>query len=120
MEILFISPFYRPFLLPHFYWPIFYWPIFIGSFFIGPFFISLFYWPIVYQVEVFWETSAVHAKALDELGQRIVFARDGVQNQTVNMEASLIGVYTLRFYLAIISSAILHTLLSLKVLHPGG
>ena len=53
---------------------------------------------------MFWETSGVHAKALDELGQRIVFARDGVQNQTVNLEASLIGVYTLRFYLAISSS----------------
>ena len=47
---------------------------------------------------MFWETSAVYAKALDELGQRTVFARDGVQNQTVNLEASLIGVYTLRFY----------------------
>ena len=59
-------------------------------------------------MEVFWETSAVYAKALDELGQRIVFARDGVQNQTVNLEASLIGVYTLRFYLAIASSTTKH------------
>merc|ERR1712004_15763 len=58
------------------------------------------------EVEVFWETNAVYAKALDELGQRIVFARDGFQNQTVNLEASLIGVYTLRFYLAISSSTI--------------
>jgi len=50
------------------------------------------------EVEVFWETSSVYTKSLDELGQRIVFARDGLQNQTVNLEASLIGVYTLRFY----------------------
>ena len=57
-------------------------------------------------MEVFWETSSVYAKSLDELGQRIVFARDGVQNQTVNLEASLIGVYTLRFYLAISRSTI--------------
>ena len=73
-------------------------------------------------MEVFWETSSVYTKALDELGQRIVFARDGVQNQTVNLEASLIGVYTLRFYLAISRSTtyILYLLLSLKVLHPGG
>ena len=73
-------------------------------------------------MEVFWETNAVYAKALDELGQRIVFARDGVQNQTVNLEASLIGVYTLRFYLAISRSTtyILYLLLSLKVLHLGG
>ena len=71
---------------------------------------------------MFWETSAVYAKALDELGQRIVFARDGLQNQTVNLEASLIGVYTLRFYLAISRSTtyILYLLLSLKVLHLGG
>ena len=63
----------------------------------------------------------MYAKARDELGQRIVFARDGVQNQTVNLEASLIGVYTLRFYLAISSSTICtNTILSLKVLHPGG
>ena len=73
-------------------------------------------------MEVFWETSAVYAKALDELGQRIVFARDGVQIQTVNLEASLIGVYTLRFYLAISSSTICisYLLLSLKVLHLDG
>jgi len=50
------------------------------------------------EVEVFWETNAVYAKSLDELGQRVVFARDGQTNQTVNLEASLIGVYTLRFY----------------------
>ena len=49
-------------------------------------------------MEVFWETNAVYAKPLDELGQRVVFARDGENNQTVNLEASLIGVYTLRFY----------------------
>ena len=73
-------------------------------------------------MEVFWETSSVYTKSLDELGQRIVFARDGLQNQTVNLEASLIGVYTLRFYLAISRSTtyILYLLLSLKVLHLGG
>ena len=48
------------------------------------------------EVEVFWETNAVYAKSLDQLGQRVVFARDGETNQTVNLEASLIGVYTLR------------------------
>lgn len=50
------------------------------------------------EVEVFWETNAVYVESLDELGQRVVFARDGPMNQTVNLEASLIGVYTLRFY----------------------
>jgi len=50
------------------------------------------------EVEVFWETNAVYVKSLDQLGQRVVFARDGETNQTVNLEASLIGVYTLRFY----------------------
>ena len=49
------------------------------------------------EVEVFWETNAVYVESLDELGQRVVFARDGPMNQTVNLEASLIGVYTLRF-----------------------
>ena len=48
------------------------------------------------EVEVFWETNAVYVKSLDQLGQRVVFARDGETNQTVNLEASLIGVYTLR------------------------
>ena len=48
------------------------------------------------KVEVFWETNAVYAKSLDQLGQRVVFARDGETNQTVNLEVSLIGVYTLR------------------------
>ena len=50
------------------------------------------------EVEVFWETNAVYVESLDELGQRVVFARDGPMNQTVNLEASLIGVYTLRFH----------------------
>merc|ERR1712038_2082435 len=44
------------------------------------------------EVEVFWETNAVYVESLDELGQRVVFARDGETNQTVNLEASLIGV----------------------------
>ena len=47
-------------------------------------------------MEVFWETNAVYVKSLDQLGQRVVFARDGETNQTVSLEASLIGVYTLR------------------------
>ena len=50
------------------------------------------------EVEVFWETNAVYVKSLDQLGQRVVFARDGETNQTVNLEASLIGVYTLRCF----------------------
>ena len=49
-------------------------------------------------MEVFWETNAVYVKSLDQLGQRVVFARDGETNQTVNLEATLIGVYTLRCY----------------------
>ena len=47
---------------------------------------------------MFWETNAVYVKSLDQLGQRVVFARDGETNQTVNLEASLIGVYTLRCF----------------------
>ena len=68
-------------------------------------------------MEVFWETNAVYAKSLEEFDQRIVFARGGEANQTVNLEVSLIGVYTLRFYSGIWNNI---NFLFLKVLHLGG
>ena len=66
---------------------------------------------------MFWETNAVYAKSLEELGQRVVFARGGETNQTVNLEVSLIGVYTLRFYSDILNNM---NFMFLKVLHLGG
>ena len=71
-------------------------------------------------MEVFWETNAVYVKSLDELGQRIVFARDGLTNQTVNLEASLIGVYTLRLYTFVFVFVFVNKMFPKpKILHPG-
>ena len=50
------------------------------------------------RLEVHWQSSGVYVVALDDLGPRLVFTRDGPSNQTVRMRADLIGIFTLRFY----------------------
>lgn len=50
------------------------------------------------QIEVFWESTGAYVVPRDELGQKVVFTQTGPANQTVELQSSLIGIFSLRFY----------------------
>ena len=50
------------------------------------------------ELEVFWESSGTYVKPEGGGRQSLVFTRGDATNQTVFLESSLIGVFTLRFY----------------------
>jgi hypothetical protein len=49
-------------------------------------------------VELLWESNGVYVEAVAGAGKELVFERDGPANQTLDLESSLIGVFTLKFY----------------------
>jgi len=48
------------------------------------------------QLQLGWISNGVYVVPKDELGQKVVFRR-GQTNQTIHLEANLIGVYSIRF-----------------------
>eukprot|EP00092_Neocalanus_flemingeri_P008615 GFUD01009284.1.p1 GENE.GFUD01009284.1~~GFUD01009284.1.p1 ORF type:complete len:470 (+),score=105.83 GFUD01009284.1:48-1412(+) len=49
-------------------------------------------------IEIFWESNGVYVFPKDELGHNIVFTQSGPHSQTLRLEASLFGIFNLRFY----------------------
>ena len=49
------------------------------------------------QLQLGWISNGVYVVPKDELGQKVVFRR-GQTNQTIHLEANLIGVYSIRFF----------------------
>ena len=60
--------------------------------------VSLEAWQGEDSLEVFWLSNGVYVEPLDPQGARLVFTRAGPTNQTVRLQADLIGVFSLRFY----------------------
>lgn len=60
--------------------------------------VSLGAWQGEDSLEVFWLSSGVYVEPRDPQGTRLVFTKAGPANQTVHLQADLIGVFTLRFY----------------------
>ena len=49
------------------------------------------------QLQLGWISNGVYVVPKDEIGQKVVFRR-GQTNQTIHLEANLIGVYSIRFF----------------------
>ena len=60
--------------------------------------VSLEAWQGEDSLEVFWLSNGVYVEPMDPQGARLVFTRTGPTNQTVRLQADLIGVFSLRFY----------------------
>ena len=60
--------------------------------------VSLEAWQGEDSLEVFWLSNGVYVEPMDPLGARLVFTKTGPTNQTVRLQADLIGVFSLRFY----------------------
>ena len=49
-------------------------------------------------MQVFWESNGVYVVSRSEFGNKLVFSQAGPSTQMVQLEATLVGIFNLRFY----------------------